>query len=154
LGGRSVGLLSEEAQSFLRQILTVDVTHRLGSNAGVDEVMKHPFFADVNFEKIYLHTPPYVPPLASSGSGDDTYGTMSGTLGFDDSSLQAVDMLVAKPKADKFHGFTMVSPSSVGNSSTQTASSSSNSNVGGECDSSGNNNNNVNKTDSVMEESD
>lgn len=47
-----IGALSEPVQQFVRQLLTVDVSKRLGCSDGLDEVKRTQFFANVNFDAV------------------------------------------------------------------------------------------------------
>lgn len=49
-----------EAVDFVKQMIQIDPKDRLGKN-GVEEIKNHPWFKDVNWNKIYRKTPLYVP---------------------------------------------------------------------------------------------
>lgn len=56
--------LTEDARNILSQLLEVNPRKRIGYN-GAEEIKKHPYFKDVDFDKV-LHkeyTPPFVPKL-------------------------------------------------------------------------------------------
>jgi serine/threonine kinase 38 len=53
--------LSAAAKDFIRGLLC-DVNSRLGSNS-IDEIKRHPFFKDINWDTLYESTAPYRPAL-------------------------------------------------------------------------------------------
>ncbi|XP_074179678.1 ribosomal protein S6 kinase alpha-6 isoform X1 [Rhinolophus sinicus] len=63
--------LSAEAQSLLTMLLKRNPVHRLGSE-GVEEIKRHPFFANIDWNKLYKREvkPPFKP---ASGKADDTF---------------------------------------------------------------------------------
>ena len=54
--------VSPEAQDLIVKLLNKDRTQRLGAN-GIDEILQHPWFADLNIEALLAKqiSPPYVP---------------------------------------------------------------------------------------------
>ena len=44
--------ISENCKDFIRKCLAKDPSNRLGSNGGMDEIINHPWFADVNVAKL------------------------------------------------------------------------------------------------------
>ena len=44
--------LSPEAKSLLRGLFKIKPSERLGSSKGGEEIRKHPFFANVNFDQV------------------------------------------------------------------------------------------------------
>lgn len=52
--------LPEEAYDFMERLLTLDPEQRLGRN-GPDEVRQHPFFKDLDWEKLLIDSPSFVP---------------------------------------------------------------------------------------------
>ncbi len=58
---------SEEAKSICAGLLARDPAQRLGARGGVEEVKQHPFFAGVEWDKIYAKQvePPFKPKLKS-----------------------------------------------------------------------------------------
>merc|ERR1711916_50535 len=61
------------AKQILCDFLERDVTKRLGSNGDIEEVKKHPFFACIDWEKLYNRqvVPPFVPRLNSLTDTDN-----------------------------------------------------------------------------------
>lgn len=55
--------LSREVTDLIRKLVT-DASNRLGSK-GAEEIKRHPFFADVDWENLRKSTPPWVPKLSS-----------------------------------------------------------------------------------------
>lgn len=53
-------VLSPQARDFICRLLC-DVEDRLGSHGGAAEIRRHPFFAGVDWDHLYLSTPPYHP---------------------------------------------------------------------------------------------
>lgn len=45
--------VSEKAASFIQQLLIKDPLNRLGSNGDVEEIKKHDYFSDVDWNKVY-----------------------------------------------------------------------------------------------------
>lgn len=58
--GTSENDLSPDAYDFLSRLITFDPEKRLGSN-GVEEVKKHPFFKDIDWDTIRDEGAPWVP---------------------------------------------------------------------------------------------
>ncbi|GAN07120.1 AGC/MAST/MAST protein kinase [Mucor ambiguus] len=52
--------LPEEAYDFMERLLTLDPEQRLGRN-GPEEVRKHPFFKDLDWDKLLSESPSFVP---------------------------------------------------------------------------------------------
>ena len=52
--------LPEEAYDFMERLLTLDPDKRLGRN-GAEEVCKHPFFKDLDWSKLLVESPSFVP---------------------------------------------------------------------------------------------
>ena len=68
--------LSTEAQSLLRALFKRNPVNRLGSGPDEgDEIKSHPFFATVDFVKLYKKqiTPPFVPSLMPIPSDSQYY---------------------------------------------------------------------------------
>jgi serine/threonine protein kinase len=64
----------QETVSILQKLLTREHTQRLGAGStGVDAVMEHPYFADINWDDLYNKRvqPPFVP--ADVGGTDTSY---------------------------------------------------------------------------------
>jgi hypothetical protein len=62
--------LSEQGKSVLEALLCRDPTQRLGCGKdGGEEVMRHPFFAGIDFDKLLNRTyqPPFKPKVEESG---------------------------------------------------------------------------------------
>ena len=60
---------SEEAKDLINKLLNVDPTKRLGyGKNGVEELKSHPYFKDVNWEKLknMEETPPFIPEIRDS----------------------------------------------------------------------------------------
>ena len=61
--------MSPEAQDLISKLLIEDSSLRLGAN-GAEEVKKHPFFNNINWDTLLTHSiPPFVPPILQP---DDT----------------------------------------------------------------------------------
>lgn len=54
--------LDENAKDLINKLLDLDPEHRLGCN-GAEEIKRHPYFSDINFETIYKQTPMFIPKL-------------------------------------------------------------------------------------------
>ncbi|KAF7723673.1 hypothetical protein EC973_001764 [Apophysomyces ossiformis] len=52
--------ISPEARDFMERLMTLDPEKRLGAN-GPDEVKNHPFFKDIDWEKLLSESPSFVP---------------------------------------------------------------------------------------------
>ena len=58
--------MSDECKDFISKLLEKDPMNRLGSKEGMTEVMRHPFFSDLNLDELVskrLH-PPFKPKLS------------------------------------------------------------------------------------------
>ncbi|EDQ84285.1 uncharacterized protein MONBRDRAFT_12960 [Monosiga brevicollis MX1] len=61
---------TEEERSFIDGLLQVDLTRRLGNmHGGVDDIKRHPYFASLDWDKLYSHAAksPYVPKVTGPG---------------------------------------------------------------------------------------
>jgi len=101
--------ISEKAKSFLTGLLTRDVDERLGSN-GFDEIKNHPFFEDIDWDKLLAKD--FEPSFKPDVSGELDTSNIDPVF----TSEQAVDSLVEKsalddPEAANFEGFTFVAES-------------------------------------------
>lgn len=78
--------ISEEARDLIERLLVKDVSRRLGSRTGANEIKSHPWFKGLNWALLRNEPPPYVPRRASktSGGGGATGGGgVSGGAAFD-----------------------------------------------------------------------
>ena len=60
--------MSDECKDFISCCLKKSPTERLGSNGGLEEILKHPWFADLDPQKMFdkEYTPEYIPKLGKS----------------------------------------------------------------------------------------
>eukprot|EP00341_Mesodinium_pulex_P000037 CAMPEP_0116932276 /NCGR_PEP_ID=MMETSP0467-20121206/28332_1 /TAXON_ID=283647 /ORGANISM="Mesodinium pulex, Strain SPMC105" /LENGTH=78 /DNA_ID=CAMNT_0004612909 /DNA_START=744 /DNA_END=980 /DNA_ORIENTATION=+ len=56
--------VSTNLQHFIKSLLTVDVSNRLGTK-GVEEIQAHPWLKKVNFDKVHnkVYKPPFIPQI-------------------------------------------------------------------------------------------
>ncbi|KAK9473046.1 uncharacterized protein V1510DRAFT_364399 [Dipodascopsis tothii] len=96
--------MARESVSILQQLLTRDPWRRLGSGPGdAEEVMAHPYFANINFDDIYHKRvrPPFVPTISSP----------TDTSNFDQEFTREVPVLtpvtsvLSKAAQEQFRGF-------------------------------------------------
>jgi len=59
-------LMSEEVKDLLTKLLMKDPKERLGTNGEVEEIMAHPWFADIDFNALLRKElePPFIPELS------------------------------------------------------------------------------------------
>jgi p70 ribosomal S6 kinase len=59
------GFITPQAQDLLRRLLRRNVERRLGSVGGADDIKRHVFFDDVDWDLVEAkaYTPPYIPQL-------------------------------------------------------------------------------------------
>ncbi|KAI9278240.1 kinase-like domain-containing protein [Phascolomyces articulosus] len=65
---------SAEARDLLKHLLTSDLTRRYGNlKNGYRDITNHPWFADINFEKLLQRQvrAPYIPPLTGDGDASN-----------------------------------------------------------------------------------
>ncbi|KAF8076549.1 hypothetical protein FPV67DRAFT_1664805 [Lyophyllum atratum] len=60
---------SEEARDFMRSLMTLDPSERLGSN-GADEVKAHPFFESIEWDKVTTTEAAFIPQVTDPESTD------------------------------------------------------------------------------------
>lgn len=60
---------SLEARDFMQRLMTVDPTHRLGAN-GADEVKAHPFFDEIDWDKVTTTEAAFIPQITDPESTD------------------------------------------------------------------------------------
>ncbi|KAG5653034.1 hypothetical protein H0H81_002656 [Sphagnurus paluster] len=60
---------SDEARDFMRSLMTLDPSERLGSN-GADEVKAHPFFASIEWDKVTTTEAAFIPQVTDPESTD------------------------------------------------------------------------------------
>nr|AML79332.1 putative LOV domain-containing protein [Chlamydomonas sp. BC-2016] len=73
-------VISEACQDLITQLLIKDVSKRLGSASGAEEIKRHPFFAGINWALLRHVEPPYVPRKEAKAAGG---GGGSGGAAFD-----------------------------------------------------------------------
>ena len=44
--------MSDECKDFISKLLEKDPANRLGTSGGIDDIAKHPFFANIDFLKL------------------------------------------------------------------------------------------------------
>lgn len=45
--------LSKEVKDLINKLLNKNPMYRIGTNGGKEEIMKHPWFNDINWKKVY-----------------------------------------------------------------------------------------------------
>lgn len=55
-------------QDIISKLLHKVPSERLGAKLGAEEVMRHPFFADIDFTMLRHQKPPYIPPQPQSAN--------------------------------------------------------------------------------------
>ncbi|CAK4081060.1 unnamed protein product [Aphanomyces euteiches] len=90
---------SEDARSLLRGLLTRKPNQRLGFHGG-KEVMAHPFFADVPWDKVYKRQiqPSFVPNVPSARPSESSVDMTV--------SVRGADYVMPEAHADAFNNFT------------------------------------------------
>ncbi|GFR40580.1 hypothetical protein Agub_g1160 [Astrephomene gubernaculifera] len=61
--------VSEEVRDLIEKLLVKDVSRRLGSRTGANEIKAHPWFKSINWALLRNEAPPYVPRRASKAAG-------------------------------------------------------------------------------------
>ena len=58
--------MSEECKDFISKLLEKEPMNRLGSKEGIEEILRHPFFSDLNIEDLLGKriTSPFKPKLS------------------------------------------------------------------------------------------
>lgn len=76
--------LPEEAYDFMERLLTLDPEKRLGRN-GPEEVRQHPFFKDLDWDKLLTESPSFVPQPVNEEDTDyfDSRGATMSMMGQD-----------------------------------------------------------------------
>lgn len=64
-------------QSNFKQLLNKNPMYRIGTNGGKEEIMKHPWFNDINWKKVYdkKMKSPYIPDIKKE-DGTDYFDTV------------------------------------------------------------------------------
>lgn len=67
--------ISPMAKDIIKKLLDKNRKKRLGSNGGLKEILAHPFFADIDLEKLLKKEipPPYMPKMAQKEGFDLSY---------------------------------------------------------------------------------
>jgi len=88
---------SEEAEDICRRLLDKDKDTRLGAN-GCTEIMKHPWFSEVNWEEIMSDKkqPPFLPPKDVNAASQSEIGTFAEDKTFHETVLDEKDEAVYK----------------------------------------------------------
>ena len=96
--------VSPEAQDLIVKLLNKDRTQRLGAN-GIDEILAHPWFADLNMEQLIAKqlTPPYVPRVTEDLAYFDK--NLVAQTEVNDTILSASQRSVINKDAHQFEGF-------------------------------------------------
>lgn len=66
--------VSEEAKDFIHKLLTVDPLLRLGSK-NIDEIMRHPWFKEIDWDKVEALEPVFVPDTSSLDNYKNYFST-------------------------------------------------------------------------------
>jgi len=97
---------SDELVSMVSSLLKKDRKHRLGSNGGAEEILKHPWFKSVDINAIENQTckPPFMPSFKNKDAtayfeADNGYEAMTDTV------LPAEKLQSIKSNANAFAGF-------------------------------------------------
>ena len=61
--------VSDEANDFMKRLMTLDPTKRLGAN-GADEVKAHPFFAGIDWDQVTTTEAAFIPQVTDPESTD------------------------------------------------------------------------------------
>ncbi len=88
---------SEDAEDICRRLLDKDKNTRLGAN-GCTEIMKHPWFSEVNWEEIMSDKkqPPFLPPKDVNAASQSEIGTFAEDKTFHETVLDEKDEAVYK----------------------------------------------------------
>ncbi|KAI9179567.1 Serine/threonine-protein kinase [Blastocladiella emersonii ATCC 22665] len=115
---------SAEAQSLIRGLLTRDARVRLGSsNADAEEIKRHPFFADIDWDKLRKKqiVPPFKPTVESETDTSNFDPTFTESMPED--SLPNNSTPLSETLQDHFKGFTYNGESNLHVGSVSSASS-------------------------------
>ena len=105
--GQTHALLSPEAKSILRVLLERDPLKRLGAN-GPDEIKRHPFFANINWELLYHKRiiPPFRPNVSSASDTSNFSEEFTNEMPVD--SFVENAPALSQSVQNQFQGFTYV----------------------------------------------
>ena len=55
--------MTEECKDLIFKLLIKEPENRIGSDGGIDQILKHPWFAEIDIEKLLKKelTPPFIP---------------------------------------------------------------------------------------------
>jgi len=99
--------ISKDAADLIKKLLEPDPKKRIGTEGGAAEVKKHPFFNGVNFDKIKVMDPPFIPG-SDEGQNDLQTMTMSIQDVFDDKDEDSpLKRKVSKLKSQEIEDFNM-----------------------------------------------
>ena len=59
--------VSAACKDLVKKLLIKDETKRLGSEFGAEEIKRHPYFKEIQWQFLRERTPPWVPRAASGG---------------------------------------------------------------------------------------
>jgi serine/threonine-protein kinase RIM15 len=98
-----------ETRDFMRRLMTVDVSQRLGAN-GADEVKAHPFFQGIEWDKVTTSEAAFIPQISDPESTDyfDPRGAIPQLFHDDDSIAVSNNSTSDSPIADQ--GSSVTSP--------------------------------------------
>lgn len=117
--------LSAEGRNFVKGLLNRNPKHRLGANRDADELIEHPFFADIDWTALgkKVLVPPFKPKLTSLADTSNFDPEFTNALNTSSSlnaraqALAANDMPASTPLSptmqDAFKGFTFVDSSAL-----------------------------------------
>jgi hypothetical protein len=91
--------------------LNKDRTKRLGANGDVQEILSHPFFSDIDANKLLSQKiiPPFLPQQAGSGGLTDFYDNHNSKQDLEETILPEANLSTIKKNKDAFTGFSIVS---------------------------------------------
>lgn len=98
---------SDECVSFLNGLLTKEPTERLGYKGGVDEILAHPWFADLDLKKLRAKElePPFKLALAEGGIDMKFFNAKTSQQELYESVMSPEIIEKVKDKAKAFSGF-------------------------------------------------
>lgn len=102
--------LSTEGRAFVKGLINRNPKHRLGATNGTDELRRHPFFSNIDWDALAkkLTPPPFKPMVKDSGNDAD----VADVANFDPEFLRALGAAGSTPLSASmqaaFKGFTFV----------------------------------------------
>jgi len=100
-------VMSEEAKDLITKLLTKDPKERIGTEGGMDEIIGHDWFKDINFEELLKKEidAPFLPDLTTEVTDVSNFDDQFTDLDPTNSMMPQKNLEMVQRRADEFKDF-------------------------------------------------